>query len=496
MQTGMSDSTSGLYSEVKVEEPRRKVECSRVSQWGGSYRVARHVISLRPFASLAGLCCLALAALSLLVSSPVARAEDPHLDLVTFQRDVDPASARFLTDAIDTAQGDGAAMLLIDLDTPGGDLDSMKLIVQKELASTVPIVAYIAPSGGRAGSAGTFVALAAPIVAMAPDTRIGAASPVDSTGADIPATEDRKLKNDLEAQVRGIQTSYGRSTDDAVQTVETAASYSDAEALSDDLVNLDADSQHDLLQKLDGYLGHFASGAAFTLHTAGLSVNELQPTLANQLETLLFDPTLLFILFIIAAICIYLELAHPGAIVPGTIGALVLLLFLFGSQAINPNWTGLLLMLLAIVLLAIDVRVPTHGVLTVGALIALVVGSLIFFDSGSETGGTGVDPLLISGAAAAVGLCSLVVILYAVRSKGGPKLSGAEGLLGKTATVIEAIGPGDAPGRVRVLGEDWSARLGFRAAASNIRFEEDMVMRVKKVEGLTLVVEPLPLGRG
>ena len=227
--------------------------------------------------------------------------------------------------------------------------------------------------------------------------------------------------------MRGIQTSYGRSTDDAVQTVETAASYSDAEALSDNLVNLGADSQDDLLQKLDGYAGHFSSGAAFTLHTAGLSVNELQPTLANQLETLLFDPTLLFILFIIAAICIYLELAHPGAIVPGTIGALVLLLFLFGSQAINPNWTGLLLMVLAIVLLAFDVRVPTHGVLTVGALIALVVGSLIFFDSGSETGGTGVDPVLISGAAAAVGLCSLVGDSLmpcgrkAGRSSAGPK---------------------------------------------------------------------------
>jgi membrane-bound serine protease (ClpP class) len=458
--------------------------------------MTRRAVSLRPIASFAGLCCLALVALSLLVASPRASAQRPHLDLVTFQRDVDPASARFLTDAIDTAQDDGSALLLIDLDTPGGDLDSMKAIVQKELASTVPIVVYVSPSGGRAGSAGTFVALAAPIVAMAPDTRIGAASPVDSSGADIPATEDRKLKNDLEAQVRGIQTSYGRNTDDAIQTVETATSYSDAEALGDNLVNLGADSQNDLLRKLDGYAGHFSSGAAFALHTAGLTINELQPTLANQLETALFDPTLLFILFIIAAICIYLELAHPGAIVPGTIGALALLLFLFASQSINPNWTGLLLMLLAIVLLAIDVRVPTHGVLTVGALVALVAGSLIFFDSGTQTGGAGVDPLVILGAAVAMGLCSLVVILYAVRSKGGPKISGAEGLLGTTATVIEPIGPGNAPGRVRVLGEDWSARLGFRAAASNARFEENTPMRVKKVEGLTLIVEPLPAGRG
>jgi membrane-bound serine protease (ClpP class) len=448
----------------------------------------------RPLTFLPILGCLTLALLCLCRGVPVAHADGPHLDLVTFQRDVDPASARFLTDAIDTAQGDGAALLLIELDTPGGDLDSMKQIVQKELAASVPIVVYVAPAGGRAASAGTFVALAAPVVAMAPDTRIGAASPVDSSGGEIPATEDRKLKNDLEAQIRGIQTSYGRNTDDAVQTVETAASYSDAEAEADNLVTLGAASQDELLQKLDGYLGHFSSGAPFTLHTAGLAVDELQPTFANQLETVLFDPTVLFILFIVAAICIYLELAHPGAIVPGTIGALVLLLFLFGSQAINPNWTGLLLMLLAIVLLAIDVRTPTHGVLTVGALIALVAGSLIFFDTGAETRGSGVNPFVVLGAAVAVGLCSFLVILYAVRSKGGLKLSGSEGLLGQLATVIEPIGPGDAPGRVRVLGEDWSARLTVKAAASNVRLEADTAVRVRRVEGLTLFVDPPPGG--
>jgi membrane-bound serine protease (ClpP class) len=427
-----------------------------------------------------------------ILTMPAVHADAPHIDLVTFQRNVDPASARFLSDVIDTAQSDGATLLVIELDTPGGDLDSMKQIVQKELASTVPIAVYVAPSGGRAGSAGTFVALAAPIVAMAPDTRIGAASPVDSSGQDIAPTEDRKLKNDLEAQIRGIQSSYGRNTELAVQTVETAASFSDTEALADTLITLRAASRADLLQQLDDYSGRFSSGGSFTLHTAGLSVNELQPTLANQLETVLYDPTLLFILFIVAAICIYLELSHPGAIVPGTIGAIALVLFLFGSQSLDPNWTGLILMLLAIVLLAIDVRTPTHGVLTAGALVALVAGSLIFFDTGADQGAAGVNAFVVFGAALAVGLCSLGVILYAVRSKMGPKISGAEGLLGRTATVIEPLAPGGETGRVRVFGENWAARLSAKSAASGVRLDVNSSVRVKAVEGLTLIVEPEP----
>jgi membrane-bound serine protease (ClpP class) len=165
-------------------------------------------------------------------------------------------------DAIDTAQGDGASLLIITLDTPGGDLDSMKAIVQKELASTVPIAVYVAPEGARAASAGMFLTLAAPIAAMAPNTRIGAASPIDSSGQDITPTLDQKIKNDLDASLRSMQTGYGRNTELPQQAVDSAASFTVDEALasSPPMVTLEADSQTDLLRKLDGYTGVLAMG--------------------------------------------------------------------------------------------------------------------------------------------------------------------------------------------------------------------------------------------
>lgn len=416
-----------------------------------------------------------------------ARADGPHIDAVTFQRDVDPASARFLTDAIDTAQSDGATLLLIRLDTPGGDLDSMKLITQKEINSNLPIVVYIAPQNARAGSAGTFIALAAPVVAMAPNTRIGAASPISSSGQNLETTLDTKIKNDLEAQLRANQTTYGRNADLAIKTVSDAASYDDQEAIQNHLVNFGAQSQDDLLVRLDGMTLTLATGKTVTLQTSGVSTNELMPTLANQLETVFLNPTIVFILFTVAALCIYLELSHPGAIVPGTVGAITLVIFLFAAGALNPNWTGLVLMLLAIALLAVDVRVPTHGVLTVGALISLVVGSLIFFDSGTSQGESTVSPFVIGGAAIGFGLISLIVITYAVRSGRGRTSSGGEGLIGQTAIVIVTLAP---EGRVRILGEDWAARLPG-SVGPQTPIEAGQQVRVKGRDGLALLVEPL-----
>ena len=421
----------------------------------------------------------ALLALAALPGAHTARAEpldSGHLDTLSFTSDVSPSSAHFLDGAITTAEHDGAALLLVTIDTPGGDITSMEDIVQHELASTVPIVTYVAPQGGHAGSAGTFIALAAPVVAMAPDTRIGAASPVDSSGADIGATLDRKIKNDLETLIRGIQTTYHRNADLAVATVETAAAYDDQQAISQHLVNLGATSQSNLLSQIDGLTVTLAHGSTtVTLHTAGLAVTTLQPSLADNLESWFLDPNVLFILFIVAAICIYLELAHPGAIVPGTIGAIALVIFLFGAGSIDPNWTGLVLMLLAVVLLAIDVRVPTHGVLTIGALISLVVGSLIFFNANVSQGAPGLSPVVIVGTAIGVGLISLVVISYAVRSQRWKVTTGGEGLLGQTATVIEPLAPA---GRVRVLGEDWAARLGEPGAAPKGRAREPARVRL------------------
>ncbi len=415
-----------------------------------------------------------------------ALAKGPRIDVVTFARDVDPAGQRFLNGAIDTAQSDSAVLLVIQLDTPGGDLDSMKAITQAELASRVPIAVYVSPPGGRAASAGTFIALSAPIVAMAPNTRIGAASPVDAAGNDLPSTLDTKVKNDLLAQIRSAQTAYHRNVSLAEQTVTQAAAYTDEEALQGGLINLRATSLDDLLAQLNGTTVTLQNGDTDTLQLAGLPRNEIQETFVNQVEAVLLDPNVLFLLFIAAAICIYLEVAHPGAIVPGTVGGIALLLFLYGAGALNPNWVGLGLMLLAIVLFGVDLFVPSHGVPTVGALLSLALGAFIFFDTNAAPGQQTLDPRVIVGVVIGMGLVVLLILQYAIRARLRPVTTGREGLIGQQATVLVPLNP---DGRVRLLGEDWAARLDHSSPGTAM--EAGQAVRVRRVEGLRLIVEPV-----
>jgi membrane-bound serine protease (ClpP class) len=441
---------------------------------------------------------VSLLALALLLSlgpvvacivAPVAHADAPHIDVLSFQRDVDPSGARAVTDAITTAEHDGATLLVITVDTPGGDIDSMNKIVQAELAATIPIATYVSPQAAQAASAGSFVTLAAPIAAMAPSTRIGAASPVDAAGNDLPATLKSKVEQDLEALMRSIQTDYHRSVAPAEAMIATATAYTDSEAMSQGIISLQADSLSALLGQLDGYSGVYASGATFTVQTAGLAVQTLQPSFASDIETVLFDPTVLFILFIVAAICIYLELAHPGATVPGVVGAIALVVFLIGAVGITPNWGGLALMLLAILLLAVDTRAPTHGVLTVGALISLVAGALIFFDTGSNVGAATVNPAAIVGVTVGVGLVALLVLRFSIGAQLRRVTTGKESYIGQVVTVIEPLAP---QGRVNLLGENWSATLTARAGDAG-PLPVGARARVVRVEGLMLVVEPAPV---
>lgn len=429
-------------------------------------------------------CVVALAG-ALASGVPVAQASTPHVDVVAFNSAVDAASARFTNGAIQTARDDGSALLIIEMDTPGGDLDSMKSISQAILASPVPIAIYVTPAGARAASAGALISFSAPIIAMAPGTRIGAASPIDSAGQNLPSTLDTKVKNDLLAMVRSVQKAYHRAIDPAEKTVSEAAAYTDQEALDNGMINLRASSRDDLIRQLDGTSVTLFSGTTTTLHVAGLAVNVIQETFADQVQAFFLDPTVLFLLFIVAAVCIYLELAHPGAIVPGTIGAIALLLFLLGAGALNPNWAGLALMLLAIVLLAVDVRVPTHGVLSVGALVSLALGSFIFFDTGVYRGTQLLSPIVIGGVVVGVGLIALFVLQYAIRSQRWPVNTGSAGLVGQQATVLESLAP---EGRVRVLGENWAARL---AHPDTPPIEPGTSVRIVRVDGLRVLVEPV-----
>jgi membrane-bound serine protease (ClpP class) len=428
--------------------------------------------------------------LAIAVMTPTTRADAPHVDTVLFASDVDPAAVQRIGGAIDRSQSDGASALVIEIDTFGGDLASMQTIREKELSSKIPIIVYVSPSGAHADSAGALLAIAAPIVAMAPGTRIGSASPVSASGQDLSSTEREKVTNALTAQVRSDQTMFDRNVDQSLAMVTDASAYDASEAVADHIVNLQADTLTSLLDQINGESVRLADGSSVVLTVAGLPVRSLDPSLREQVLALLVDPTVLFVLFIIAAVCIYLELSHPGAIVPGTVGGIALILFLLGAGSLNPNWAGLSLMLLAIVLLAVDVRAPTHGVLTVGALISLVAGSLIFFNSGPAD--QSISPWLVYGVSAGVGVISLVVLRYALHARQGKVDTGGERLVGQVATVAVPLAP---DGRVRVLGEDWAASLasgaGGAPGAAVPAVQAGSQVRIVAIEGLRLLVEPI-----
>ena len=442
---------------------------------------SRHGHALQFYLLLLGSLIVVLLFFSL--SARTANAASPHIDVMTLHTEIDPASLSFLKKAITTAEGDGAQALVIEINTPGGDLTSMKSMTEAELNSTVPIVTYVSPTGGFAASAGAFVTLAAPIAAMAPTTRIGASSPIASTGADIGSTLKAKLENDLIAAITGIQNRYGRNVPLATAMVTQAASYDDQTAYTNNLVDLRAASLGDLLNQVDGRTAQLAHGPV-TLHTAGLSVQTLQPGVFDYFYSFLLDPNVIFLLFIVAMIGIYLEISHPGAIIPGVIGGITLVLFLFAVGSLSPNWAGLALMVLAFVLLVLDLRLPAHGVLTIGAIISLIFGSLLFFNSGGPYDGAKVNPIVVYIMAGVIGLISFALIAIVVRAQRRPITTGIEGMIGAKAVALTPLVP---MGRVSYGGEIWSAIVDDPTASADAGSE----VQVVAIEGLLLHVQPV-----
>jgi len=420
--------------------------------------------------------------LSLIFTSRAALASAPHVDVMVLNSDVSPASLRFLQRAITTAEQDGAQALIIEIDTPGGDLDSLKAMTQAELSSTVPIISYVSPTGGRAASAGAFVALAADIAVMAPTTRIGASSPVTSTGADIGNTLKTKIENDLVAEITGIQKRFHRNDTLATKMVTNAASYDDQAAESQHIVDFGAANLGALLNEVNGQSVTLQSGSVVNLQTAGADVHMIDPSLLDTAYSLLLDPNVIFLLFVVAIIGIYVEISHPGVILPGVAGSIALLLFLFAVGSISPNWAGLALMALAFVLLVLDVKLPTHGVLTVGAMLSLIFGAFIFFNSGGPYSGPQVNPIVVYTMAGFIGLIGFTLVTIIVRVQRRPVTTGVEGMIGAKAITITPLLP---EGRVRYDGEDWAAVLEGPAPSADAGSEVQIVA----VEGLRLHVQ-------
>ena len=396
---------------------------------------------------------------------------------------IDPVSAGYLHHVIGTAQAEQAALLVITVDTPGGLDSSMREMVQDLLASGVPSVAFVWPSGARDASAGVFITQAADVVAMAPGTNIGAAHPVGGGGETISGDLGDKITNDAAAYIAALTSQHGRNDAWTQEAVRSSASLDAQDAFDQHVADVLATDLPTLLDTLDGRIVHTAAGDV-TIHTAGapLEFIDMQPV-ELALQTV-FDPNIAYLLLTIGFFALLIELFHPGALVPGVTGVICLVLAFAASAVLPMNWGGALLILLAGVLFILDIKAATHGALTLAGLVAFVVGTLLLYSPPGPRSPTLPDvsvatPLLVA-ITALVALFSLVTVVTTVRLARRPALTSKDRLVGAAGIAESDLSP---DGTVRVAGQLWSAH------ASGATVGEGERVRVVARRGLTLEVE-------
>lgn len=392
---------------------------------------------------------------------------------------IGPATAGYLTRAVDRAAADGAQCLVIQLDTPGGLLDSTKVIVQKMLASPVPTVVHVAPAGATAASAGCFIVLAADIAAMAPTTSIGAAHPValggSPTGGEKPdETMKQKMENYAVSYIETIAARRHRNVEWAVSAVRDSASVTAERALELKVIDLVADDLPALLIALDG-----RKVGDRILRTKDAGIVEIPMTARERVFQLIWRPEVMFILMLVALYGIIGELSNPGAILPGVVGVIALILALYMAAILPINLAGAALLLLAIALFAADVFAPTHGVLTVGGIVAFFLGALMLFDRANPAFRLSLG--IIIPATAVTALFFAAIVGAGLRAQWLPVRAGRETMLGRIAPAQGRIDAGG--GWVLIEGELWNA-------VSETVIEPNHPVEVIGIEGLTLKVKP------
>jgi membrane-bound serine protease (ClpP class) len=406
---------------------------------------------------------------------------------------IGPATKEHFLSALERAEERRAGLLVLALDTPGGLDAPMRDIIQGILNSSVPVVTYVSPSGARAASAGTYILYASHIAAMAPGTNLGAATPVSIGGPppapDAPADKDgnkppspgtameRKAVNDAVAYIRSLAELRGRNVDWAEAAVRSAASLPAQEALQEGVVDVVAEDLPDLLAQIDGRRLK-AGGVEVTLHTAGMAIEVFEPGWRIELLSVITNPLIAYGLLIIGLYGLMFEGYSPGAILPGVIGAICLLLGLYALQVLSVNYAGLALVGLGIAMMTAEVFVPSFGALGIGGLAAFVIGSIILLDS--DTPGFAVSMGLVGGIATVAGIVMFGTMWLAVKARRKPVTTGAEQLTGAFAEAAEAF---SGRGSVRIFGEEW-------AAVSTQPVARGQRVRIDRVEGLTLHVSP------
>lgn len=395
---------------------------------------------------------------------------------------IDPATEGWIGSALDDAAEDGAPLAIVRLDTPGGLDTSMREIVRDVIAAPMPVAVYVSPDGARAASAGLFVTQAADVAAMAPQTNIGSASPVELGGGEIGEVLGRKIENDAAAYVRALAEGHGRDGELAERMVTEAENVTAAEALEAGLIDLVAADEQELLAELDGF--RIQGPKAGTLATAGLELSQREMPLRYDVLQILVNPNVAFLLLLVGLVGLAIELFSPGLILPGAAGAISFVLGLFGTSQLPVTAAGVLLLGLGIALLIAEAHLPTGGVLGAVGVIVLVFSGLLLFDTG-EAADVSV-PVVITVAVLAGGFL-LFAGSKAVEARRAPALAGSEELIGAEGEVRQALGP---VGQVFVKGALWRARVVEEDGASGggASLERGARVRVESVDGLTLGV--------
>lgn len=423
-------------------------------------------------------------ALLLLAPTASAQGESPLVLVLTAAAPVAPPMVEYIARGVQTAEQRNAEMLIIQLNTPGGDTVSMGRVVETILASNVPVVVYVQPRGGMAASAGTFITLAGHASAMAPETTIGAASPVGGEGQDLGETLETKLKEDFKAQARNLTARRGpRAIEFAQLAVEEARAATAEEAYEMGLVDFVALDLSDLLQKLNGFTV-VINGSERVLHTANATVVHLSISFIESLLSILTNPNVVFLLLTIGVQALLIELSSPGGWVSGFIGVVCLALATYGLGVLPVNWFGIVFVIMAFVLFVLDVKAPTHGGLTLAGVISLVVGALVLFNTPSATSFQRVSLPLVIGVAFSTSAIFFTILTFVLRAQKNPLRMGQETLAGRTGAARSEIAP---RGNVQLGGELWSAEL----AEGEAPIPKGARVEVVRAEGVRLYVRQL-----
>ena len=389
---------------------------------------------------------------------------------------ISASTAEFMVSAIQRAQREKVEALVIELDTPGGLDVSMREILKEMLGSHTPVIVYVSPSGGRAASAGVFITMAAHIAAMAPGTNIGAAHPVNMGGEKMDKEMAKKVVNDAAAYLRSISEQRGRNAKWAEDAVRRSVSATEKEALQLHIIDLVSPSLQDLLKQVDGRLVN-TSGGKITLHTKGAPVKRLEMSFRDKVLKIISDPTIAYIFLILGFYGLFFELSNPGSILPGIVGGIFLILAFFAFQSLPVNYAGLLLILFAMILFLAEVKVASHGLLTAGGVISMILGSLMLVESPVPS--LRISKVVIFVAVSVTTGFFVFVVAKGLRIQMKKPTTGREGMVGEIGVVRSRIDP---EGQIAVRGEIWTATCDQAVEAGE-------KVRIIGVAGLKLRVE-------